>query len=466
MQCVGSTAEGLRRGVTAALVLVLAVVSSVVVATQPATASQQRETATQPYWSEAQPMGQNKPCRRPGTETLSFVQVGYLGDHDAAPAAPAVGEVYYVGAYWEIIGFPCYYPYVSFELQLPAGTEPAIDAANPVRCNSGARGEFYEPNPCPSGLAAVAPGRLASEPFKMGTENWQSVWVPVRSSASLDGICPSACLSGSFKAITEDGPSTAATALGVRVSGPPVIPTAPPVTEPAEPGPTPTPPSSPTPSPSADLVPPTRPTLSLAPVTLTQRAALSWSVRDEGSGIARHEVRSRRGTTSGRLGPWSVTTTAVTRWTPALAAGSTRCVQVRAVDLAGNRGPWSQQACTSAPLDDRSLVATGKWVRRAVAGAYLRTTSRATVPGSTLRRAGVSADRAWVLAATCPACGTVQVLQGSRVVGTVSLRGPARVGVALPVRSWGTRTRVGVVTLRTAGRGAVVVDGLVLRNTR
>lgn len=138
--------------------------------------------------------------------------------------------------------------------------------------------------------------------------------------------------------------------------------------------------------------------------------------------------------------------------------GKTYCYSVRAVapDAASE---WSEERCTSVPVDDTALRRKGKWDKKFASASYGGTYSRSNKRGARLVRRGVKAKHVALLARGCRRCGKVKVLWNGRSLGRFDLgrrRGPRRIDVA----SFGS-VRTGNVKIVVASRrGGVKIDGL------
>lgn len=193
---------------------------------------------------------------------------------------------------------------------------------------------------------------------------------------------------------------------------------------------------------------------------LSGAAAIAWSGTDV-STVDHYLVERRTAAGGRRFGPWQQTMQDDADLALALPAGTTTCVRVAGVDGLGNTGPFSADVCRTAPVDDRAAKASGKVKRLSGASYVARTASKLARKGSAIVFSGVRASTAQLLATTCPTCGKVQVLYGSKVVKTVSLRSSrttASAVIALP-----SATKATSITLRSASGKPVVIDGLVLR---
>jgi subtilisin family serine protease len=215
----------------------------------------------------------------------------------------------------------------------------------------------------------------------------------------------------------------------------------------------------------ADIV---KPTASLAPlpaVTLSTKIPVTWSGADEpgGSGLLGFDLRKRSFRWDGVATAWTNVFTGSSgslsnQPTP---AGWTKCLSVRARDVALNLSPWTAARCTTAPLDDRSLtVKTAGWTDSTSATRYLGTARSAWTPGRQLTRSGTMGKRFWIVATTCPTCGTAAITWNGALTKVVDLRSSTTkhrqvIGViSFPSARSGT---VGIITLDS---GLVSIDGL------
>jgi hypothetical protein len=216
-----------------------------------------------------------------------------------------------------------------------------------------------------------------------------------------------------------------------------------------------------------DLTAPTASLTALARATTATTAGLVWSGADTGSGVASYDVRYKSAPDTGTYGAYAYPTTAPMAWqattvtsgTLALTAGYETCISVRARDKAGNVGAWSIDRCTARALDERMLVAGAGWTRVADAGYYAGTRSTTTTTGATLSRT-VSGRFLYLVATTCPTCGTVGVYVNGVLVRQVSLVETTthlqRVLLAADLGSTASRS----VVLKSMSTKTVHMDGL------
>ncbi|GAA4350698.1 hypothetical protein [Angustibacter luteus] len=207
--------------------------------------------------------------------------------------------------------------------------------------------------------------------------------------------------------------------------------------------------------------------LSALPTVTMGSVRVGWTGQDTGgSGLWSYDARYREWQAEGLAG--SPVYVQPSRWqglrTPSLvtatAAGTTRCVSVRARDRAGNVGPWSAERCVMTPLDDRGLNSYG-FSRAVQSGAFRSTLSVARSPGRSLSRPEIHGSRIALVVTTCPTCGSVEVGFGpyTRRVSLYSKKVAHRVVLWLPAHTSGTRS---VLITSTSSR-YVAIDGIVVR---
>jgi hypothetical protein len=197
--------------------------------------------------------------------------------------------------------------------------------------------------------------------------------------------------------------------------------------------------------------------------TLGASVTPSFTATDANNGVASYTLSYRRAAdNSGFSAPTTLTLTAPRAI--AVAKGYTYCFSVRATDRAANVSAPTAEQCTVVPLDDRSLTRSSTFATVTGSAFYAGTAMRATAKGATLTRPSVTSVRQlFLVATTCPTCGTLDVLVGSTRVASVNLASTTtanRKVIALPAFS----VRSGTVTLRVTSSGKTVyVDGLGVR---
>ena len=196
-----------------------------------------------------------------------------------------------------------------------------------------------------------------------------------------------------------------------------------------------------------------------APV-LTGTSTLRWAGTDV-SGVASYQVQRREARAGAPFGTWVATSQTGTSVSLKVATGRTVCVRVAGVDAAGNTGTYTSAVCRTSPVDDRSARTSGKAKRVTGSGYFAKTATVLTAKGAQLKFSGVRASAATLVATTCSTCGKVQVLYGTKVVKTVSLKSSRTVNkklITLPATG-----RTTTITLRSGASQKVILDGLVLR---
>lgn len=113
-------------------------------------------------------------------------------------------------------------------------------------------------------------------------------------------------------------------------------------------------------------------------------------------------------------------------------SGKTYCFAVRALapDAAS---PWSNEGCTSVPLDDTALRRRGRWNKMKADASYGGSYSSTKRPGARLISKDVKAKHLVLLARGCRRCGKVKVLWNRRSLGRFDLssrRGFRQIDVA------------------------------------
>jgi len=195
-------------------------------------------------------------------------------------------------------------------------------------------------------------------------------------------------------------------------------------------------------------------TLGAAPqLVRTTSATFTWSAVDAESGLARYELRTRRTARGHAVGVWSGTSALAPasngRTTQPLKPGEQLCVEVRAVDQAGNASPWSRATCSSRLVDDRAAKAGKGWHRTHQRSAYEKTVTTAVGKHAVLRLGRSAAGRLGVVRS---GSGPVVVAVGGRKVGVLHGNGTR----------WLSLPRAGEVTLTTTTGRKVAIDGFVL----
>jgi hypothetical protein len=213
------------------------------------------------------------------------------------------------------------------------------------------------------------------------------------------------------------------------------------------------------------------PTLVVTAPTVAQAAGgaptFRWTGRDGAPGVLVYDVAVNTArpaspfTTYSHPAGWG-STDARTGLVVRAAPGQETCVRVRARDAAGM---WSAYVtrCVARPLDDAPLRVSKGWKRERGAGRYQSTESVVAKKGATIQTArAVTTRRVGVMATTCAKCGAVQVLVGSRLLGTVSLVSARTVRQQVRYVRLPAAAVTGIIRLRTTSARSVAVDGLLL----
>lgn len=139
--------------------------------------------------------------------------------------------------------------------------------------------------------------------------------------------------------------------------------------------------------------------------------------------------------------------------------GETTCFRGIAIDEAGNKAT-SDPRCTTLPLDDMDLAATGNWNEVSSGAAWLGSARRSTKAGSALSIKVADANPV-IVATRCAACGSIKVFHGRKVVGVYSLKAKktlARQLIQLPTVANPTSAAFKIVTLN---KKPVIIDAFV-----
>ncbi|HEX5616501.1 MAG TPA: hypothetical protein VFZ83_15205 [Acidimicrobiia bacterium] len=197
-------------------------------------------------------------------------------------------------------------------------------------------------------------------------------------------------------------------------------------------------------------------------VTLTTTVPVAWEGSDT-SGIDHFDVQRRTASWSGGFGA-PTTHIADTDATSAPHPGTygrTYCFSARATDTFANVSAYSPAKCTSIPLRSDHLTYTASWTAVSSPlsfGGSHRITSTA---GAVAKRTQVVAERLYVVATKCAACGSIRVSWNGTPIKTISLQASTtQRQQVLPVVAF-TSARSGTVTITalTSGR-FVILEGL------
>ncbi len=203
-------------------------------------------------------------------------------------------------------------------------------------------------------------------------------------------------------------------------------------------------------------------------VLLGTKVAVPLEARDDRA-LASVDLRWRSAASGERLGSWTYPSAWQRRSTGSVSVtqlrrGHTYCFSSRARDEAGNVSKWTDQRCAVVALDDRALVRSGSWKLPTARRFYLGTASSTTARLATLSRKGVRADAAYLVATTCPTCGTIRVQVGYNEWGKVRLRSAVRRDRQVIALPWPMRLQGRLVLRPVSGTGRVTIDGIALRS--
>lgn len=209
-------------------------------------------------------------------------------------------------------------------------------------------------------------------------------------------------------------------------------------------------------------------------LTTAQNVPISWSAADEpgGSGVepptGRYDVLKRAVRWDGATSKWilAIGDSVATASAPTTTPGWTKCYAVRARDGAKNQSSWTPSRCSASPLDDRALVATTPgWANGTSTARYLGTMRSAWSAGRVLARPGIVAQKVWVVATTCPTCGSVAAVWNGAITKVIDLRSPTtKHQQVIGVLSAKT-ARSGTLELVTLDNGVVSIDGIGVSRT-
>jgi hypothetical protein len=211
------------------------------------------------------------------------------------------------------------------------------------------------------------------------------------------------------------------------------------------------------------VIKPTAALGSLAATQLGTSVALAWSNTPGSAAFASYDVRYRKAAWNGSFGApilWKSATTSATA--PfALAPGYTYCFSVLARDVNGVVSAWTAEGCTVAPLDDRSLTTSGTWARKTSSSFYRSTYTQSTRLNAKLIRTSARFKRLYLVATTCPTCGSVRVYLGTTLLKSISLRSATTVNRKVIAVYTSSALKSGTVSIKvTTSLKAVKVDGL------
>jgi hypothetical protein len=213
-----------------------------------------------------------------------------------------------------------------------------------------------------------------------------------------------------------------------------------------------------------DSAPPGVSVAKLPAIATTAAVTLSYSARDAVNRVRSYDVQYTHATTVWVNPAWPVTHgwgTTATSLPVHLIGGIKYCFYVRATDDAGNVSAWSKPVCTTAPLDDRAMHKTAGFAAVTGSAFYLGTAYSTTHYGEAAWTT-TSTRALYLVATTCPTCGSVEILEGNKPVGVINLHSATTVYkrvLAIP----NTRDRVDFMIRVVSSGKRVVIDGVVFQ---
>lgn len=210
-----------------------------------------------------------------------------------------------------------------------------------------------------------------------------------------------------------------------------------------------------------DVQPPTllKPT---AKVTKKKTIALKWT---HDSMTATFDVEARRALYNSGFGAPQIVKNDIsgdaTKFTGV--EGATYCFKMTATD-GGTTSAFSNEKCTTIPLDDRSLKAGTGWGKKTGTGYFLNTYAVTQKKGKSLSLNGVQGQEISLVVEKCSGCGKVKVFFNGAVLKEISLNNSkTKKKVIVPIATFGS-TQTGDLKITTTSAGKrVAIDGVVVR---
>jgi len=213
-----------------------------------------------------------------------------------------------------------------------------------------------------------------------------------------------------------------------------------------------------------DSAPPAVSVAKLPAIATTAAITVSYSARDTVNRVRSYDVQYTHATTVWSYPAWPVNHgwgTTATSLPVHLIGGIKYCFYVRATDNAGNVSAWSRPVCTTAPLDDRAMHKTAGFAAVTGSPFYLGTAYSTTHYGEAVWTTTES-PALYLVATTCATCGSVEILEGNRPVGVISLHSTTTVYknvVAIP----NTHKAVDFMIRVVSSGKRVIIDGVVFQ---
>jgi len=181
--------------------------------------------------------------------------------------------------------------------------------------------------------------------------------------------------------------------------------------------------------------------------TIGTKPAVAWSATDRLSGVGDTDVMVSTVSWNGNFDPdaYAAQHDADGKLTYVGHGGRTYCFKARTRDAVGNTGAFSDERCTTTPIDDVSFDRVSGFKRVSSTGAYAGAYSGATKKGATLQFAGVHASRLALLVSKVSNGGTIEVYFHGDKLGSYNLAGS------------GNKKIVDIATLDSVESGTVVI---------
>jgi uncharacterized delta-60 repeat protein len=191
------------------------------------------------------------------------------------------------------------------------------------------------------------------------------------------------------------------------------------------------------------------------------RPTLRLSATDDNTGVGVYRVQQRQaGYRKASFSEWTLLTRTNTSSVRApREPGRTVCYRTRAIDRAGNSGPYGTAKCTAYPVDDRAATASPGWKKGKAKGYYLGTFTSSSQQGAELSLP-VAYRHLALVATTCPTCGRVRVTIGSVSVRLSLKSATTRHQVVLPIAA-AAKVKKGTLVIQQVSDGhRVTVEGI------
>lgn len=140
--------------------------------------------------------------------------------------------------------------------------------------------------------------------------------------------------------------------------------------------------------------------------------------------------------------------------------GEQWCLSVRARDAEKRVSPWTEDRCTTIPIDDAGLN-TGKdnWTQVPSDPAFEGTLTRTSVGGQTLRLSNVTAQSLALLVTECPRCGPVAIYVDGKLLATLPTYAPKLTNRVL-LKTFAFKQREVTIQIRSVKDKLVLIDGI------